>query len=59
MATSDVIVVALAILGVPFCVMAAHAAWGHGKLRLLGFFWAVLAVAFAAMLAAIILGVQP
>ena len=43
MATSDVIVVAL----------------DHNKLPLLSFGWAVLAVVFAAILAAIILGVQP
>jgi len=57
--TREVFVVALAILGLPFCVMAAHVALDHNKLPLLSFGWAVLAVAFAAILAAIILGVQP
>jgi hypothetical protein len=56
--TTDVLIVTLGILGLPFCMMAAHVALDHNRLPLLSLGWSVLAVAFAGLLAAIILGVQ-
>ena len=59
MTTRDVFLTALAIMGLPLCLMAAHVAWGHENQPLLGFGWVVLAVVFAGLLALMILGVKP